>query len=81
MKRIVGVSVAAVVLAAAGLMARQGSGDGGGLSAGTLKALEFRNIGPTIHTGRIQDVAIDPKNPNIWYVASAFGGVWNIEIG
>ncbi len=37
---------------------------------------EFRNLGPTLHTGRIQDVAIDPRNPSIWYVASAFGGVW-----
>jgi photosystem II stability/assembly factor-like uncharacterized protein len=67
----------AVVLAAvAGVVASQNAGSGGGLPPEPLKALEFRNIGPTIHTGRIQDVAIDPKNPNIWYVASAFGGVW-----
>ena len=76
MKRIVGVISAAIVIAAVGVRAGQGAGDTGALPVDTLKALELRNIGPTIHTGRIQDVAIDPKNPSIWYVASAFGGVW-----
>jgi photosystem II stability/assembly factor-like uncharacterized protein len=46
------------------------------LSADVLKGLEFRSIGPTIQTGRVQDIAIDPKNPNTWYVAAAFGGLW-----
>ena len=55
--------------------ARQGS-NGSALTAGVLKGLEFRSIGPALATGRIQDVQIDPKNPNVWYVASAFGGLW-----
>ena len=46
------------------------------LSADVLKGLAFRSIGPVIQTGRVQDVAIDPKNPNTWYIASAFGGLW-----
>jgi len=46
------------------------------LTAEVLKGLEFRSIGPVIQTGRVQDIAIDPKNPNTWYVASAFGGLW-----
>jgi photosystem II stability/assembly factor-like uncharacterized protein len=46
------------------------------LSADLLKGLEFRSIGPAISTGRVQDVAIDPKAPNTWYVATAFGGLW-----
>ncbi len=41
-----------------------------------LKGLEFRSIGPALATGRIQDVQIDPKHPDVWYVASAFGGLW-----
>jgi hypothetical protein len=41
-----------------------------------LKGLEFRSIGPALATGRIQDVQIDPKNPSVWYVVSAFGGLW-----
>ncbi len=35
--------------------------------------------GPTSTTGRISDVAIDPKNPNVWYVAAASGGLWKTE--
>src|SRR5688572_11078295 len=46
------------------------------LTADVLKGLAFRSIGPVIQTGRVQDIAIDPKNPNVWYVASAFGGLW-----
>jgi hypothetical protein len=46
------------------------------LNADTLKALTFRNLGPTLNPGRVVDVEIDPKNPNVWYVAAAFGGVW-----
>ena len=46
------------------------------LTADVLKGLTFRSIGPVIQTGRVQDIAIDPKNPNVWYVAAAFGGVW-----
>lgn len=41
-----------------------------------LAALRFRPLGPGLVTGRIQDIAIDPHNPNVWYVASAFGGLW-----
>jgi hypothetical protein len=41
-----------------------------------LKGMELRSIGPALVTGRIADVAIDPKNPSVWYVASAFGGLW-----
>jgi hypothetical protein len=55
--------------------ARQGT-NGAALTAGVLKGLEFRSIGPALATGRIQDVQIDPKNPSVWYVASAFGGLW-----
>ena len=65
-----------IALAAAALMAgAQGTG-GAGLTAGDLKGIELRSIGPTIQTGRIADIAIDPKNPSVWYIASAFGGLW-----
>ncbi len=46
------------------------------MTADVLKGLEFRSIGPAISTGRVQDIAIDPKSPNTWYVATAFGGLW-----
>jgi hypothetical protein len=39
-------------------------------------SLEFRSIGPAFMSGRIADLAIDPTNENIWYVAVGSGGVW-----
>ncbi|MEQ8629833.1 glycosyl hydrolase [Ekhidna sp.] len=38
--------------------------------------LKFRNIGPAFMSGRIADIAIDPTNENVWYVAVGSGGVW-----
>ena len=34
------------------------------ITANTLKGLEFRSIGPTLTTGRIQDIEIDSRNPS-----------------
>jgi photosystem II stability/assembly factor-like uncharacterized protein len=65
-----------MALAAAALMAGAQGAGGPGLTADALKGLELRSIGPTIATGRIADIAIDPKNPSVWYVGSAFGGLW-----
>src|SRR5215471_9615877 len=45
----------------------------------SLKGLPLRTIGPDITTGRISDIEIDPKNPNVWYVASASGGLFKTE--
>ena len=41
-----------------------------------LNGFYFRNIGPAFMSGRIADIAIDPKNENTWYVAVGSGGVW-----
>ena len=46
------------------------------LTADALRNISIRSIGPGIVTGRIADIAIDPANPSVWYVASAFGGLW-----
>ena len=42
----------------------------------TFEGLEFRSIGPALTSGRIADIAINPDNENIWYVAVGSGGVW-----
>ncbi|MEM9366528.1 MAG: glycosyl hydrolase [Planctomycetota bacterium] len=39
-------------------------------------ALKFRSVGPALMSGRIGDVAIDPVQPNTWYIAVASGGLW-----
>ena len=41
-----------------------------------LKSLEFREIGPAVMGGRIDDFAVVESNPNIVYVGAASGGVW-----
>lgn len=41
-----------------------------------LSGIKLRNIGPALMSGRIADVAIDPRDENRWYVAAASGGVW-----
>lgn len=46
------------------------------LTASVLSGLKFRNIGPAITSGRIGDLAVNPKNFNEYYVAVASGGVW-----
>jgi photosystem II stability/assembly factor-like uncharacterized protein len=46
------------------------------LTADMLRGLTLRGIGPCITPGRIGDIAVHPKNPSIWYVAMASGGLW-----
>jgi photosystem II stability/assembly factor-like uncharacterized protein len=64
----------AMITAVVGAGQNQSAGDR--FNADLLKGIEIRGIGPAISTGRVADVEIDPKNPNVWYVASAFGGLW-----
>ncbi|GBL36220.1 hypothetical protein EMGBS15_18150 [Filimonas sp.] len=42
-----------------------------------FKNVAFRNIGPTIMSGRVTDVEVNPENTNEFYVAYASGGVWH----
>ncbi len=46
------------------------------ISADLLKGLEFRNIGPAIMGGRIDDFAVVESNPSVFFVGTASGGVW-----
>ena len=46
------------------------------LSEKTFSGLKLRNIGPAMMSGRIADIAINPEDPNEWYVAVGSGGVW-----
>lgn len=41
-----------------------------------LKDVKFRNIGPSIMSGRVVDIEANPENPNEFYVAYATGGLW-----
>jgi photosystem II stability/assembly factor-like uncharacterized protein len=80
MKRVSGIVAAAVFVAvfwsADGRVTGAGQAQPAGLSTETMKALAFRSLPTNVVTGRVQDIEIDPNNPNVWYVATAFGGVW-----
>src|SRR5438094_2019211 len=41
-----------------------------------LKNLKARAIGPAVMGGRISDIAIDPRNPFVFYVGLGHGGVF-----
>ena len=41
-----------------------------------FQQIPFRNVGPTIMSGRIVDVEVNPIDPTHMYVAYASGGLW-----
>ncbi|MDE3125136.1 MAG: glycosyl hydrolase, partial [Bacteroidota bacterium] len=45
----------------------------------SINDIAFRNIGPSIMSGRVVDLAVNPKNPTQFYVAYATGGLWYTE--
>lgn len=42
----------------------------------TLNSIKFRNVGPSIMSGRVVDVDVNPADPTEFYVAYATGGLW-----
>ena len=42
-----------------------------------LKDIKFRNIGPSIMSGRVVDIDVNPADPTEFYVAYASGGLWH----
>jgi hypothetical protein len=45
-------------------------------SSSTFSGLKLREIGPALTSGRVVDIAVDPTNHAVRYVAAASGGVW-----
>src|SRR5438874_2918785 len=46
------------------------------LSDVLFKNLKARSIGPAVMGGRVSDIAIDPRNPFVFYVALGHGGIF-----
>lgn len=44
-----------------------------------LNDIPFRNIGPTIMSGRVVDIDANPGDPTEFYVAYATGGLWHTK--
>jgi len=47
----------------------------------TFSGFKFRSIGPALTSGRIIDLAVNPKNVSEYYVAAASSGVWKTTNG
>lgn len=46
------------------------------MSADTFRGFRFRSLGPSLTSGRVADVEVDPNDANVWYVAAGSGGLW-----
>jgi photosystem II stability/assembly factor-like uncharacterized protein len=49
------------------------------LTSEDVENLELRSLGPALVSGRISDVAVDPRNRSVWYVGVSSGNVWKTE--
>jgi photosystem II stability/assembly factor-like uncharacterized protein len=75
MRRVVILEAIAALFTAVGIVTGQQSGSDR-LTADVFSAMAVRDLGPTLVTGRVVDIEIDPNDSNTYYVASAFGGLW-----
>jgi photosystem II stability/assembly factor-like uncharacterized protein len=72
--RLLVVVLAVAFTAAIVIGAGQSAGDR--LTADVFEGFELRGIGPSLATGRVADFDVDPKNPSVYWVATAAGGLW-----
>ena len=49
------------------------------LNRSTLNETGFRNIGPSVMSGRVVDIEVNPQDPTEFYVAYASGGLWHTQ--
>ena len=47
------------------------------LKKSIVKNIDFTNIGPSVMSGRVTDLEVNPKNTTEFYVAYASGGLWH----
>ncbi|WP_224488295.1 WD40/YVTN/BNR-like repeat-containing protein [Robertkochia flava] len=48
-------------------------------SESRVQAIPLKNAGPTIMSGRVTDLAVNPQDPTEFYVAYASGGLWHTK--
>lgn len=46
------------------------------LTAEDIREVTLRSLGPTIMPGRVADLAVDPRNRSVWYLANGSSGLW-----
>lgn len=59
-----------------GAQGQDSTGGRGGRGGGPYAGFRLREIGPAATSGRIIDIAVDPRDRNTWFIAAASGGVW-----
>ena len=47
------------------------------LEKSIVKNIKFENIGPSVMSGRVTDIEVNPNSPTEFYVAYASGGLWH----
>ncbi|HEX5217544.1 MAG TPA: hypothetical protein VFV98_18920 [Vicinamibacterales bacterium] len=78
MTRVRIVFAGALVVLAAALTSGQGGGNAR-LTADVFSGLPLRSLGPSLTTGRVADFEVDPNHSNVYWVATAAGGLWRSE--
>lgn len=51
------------------------------LKASTFGAISARNVGPALLSGRVGDIAVNPRNHSEFYVAVCSGNIWKTTNG
>ncbi|MCR4373705.1 MAG: hypothetical protein NUW22_02535, partial [Acidobacteria bacterium] len=74
--RLAGLAALVLGVAFAGNVRGPLAAQAGTAQADPFDSLHFRSIGPATMSGRISDFAVYEKNPAIFYVGTAHGGVW-----
>ncbi|XZE51725.1 VPS10 domain-containing protein [Planctomycetaceae bacterium SH139] len=54
----------------------ESAGDSLSVDSELLAGLKLRPLGPALMSGRIADIAVNPEQPNTWYVAAGSGNLW-----
>ena len=47
------------------------------MESSIVRNLKFQNIGPSVMSGRVTDIEVNPTDPTEFYVAYASGGLWH----
>ncbi len=78
-----GLSAATLTLAlgllASAPLSAQSEAAGTAASADPFAGLTFREIGPALMGGRISDLAVVERSPQVFYLATGSGGLWKTE--
>ncbi len=76
MKRLLLLLAALALMLSLPAMADDDEEDDSKWSSGTFGGLSWRALGPAMMSGRIGDIAVDPRNKSHWYVAVCSGNIW-----